>query len=98
MTWNDYLLSNIMKDGILFYFGICVVALILKYIIGKLSTYFGKNRKDIDHQHHSLKEHSHAYNHEEEHFIAHLIKYLLLILFAILAYKLINGGFHQNFS
>ena len=87
-----------MKDGVLFYFGICVLALMLKYIIGKLNTYFGKNGKEIDHHHPTDGEHPHAHNHEEEHFIAHLVKYLLLILFAILAYKLLNGSFNQNFS
>ena len=85
-----------MKDGIVFYFGICVLALMLKYVIGKLNTYFGKNGKEINHQHLTNGEHPH--NHEEEHFIAHLIKYFLLILFAILAYKLLNGSFNQNFS
>ena len=79
-----------MKEGILFYVGICVLALILKYVIDKLNTYFGKNSKEIHH------EHPHAHHHEEEHFIAHLIKYLLLIVFAILAYKLLNGSFNQN--
>lgn len=82
-----------MKDDILFYFGICVLALLLKYVIGKLNTYFRKDK--IEHLPH---EHTHAHNHEEEHFIAHLIKYFLLMLFAILAYKLLTGGFHQNFS
>ncbi len=83
-----------MKDGILFYFGICVLALLLKYVIGKLNDYFGKNK---DHKHQPLDEHTHVHNHEEEHFIAHLIKYFLLILFAILAYKLLNGSFNQSF-
>ena len=83
-----------MKDGISFYFGICVLALLLKYIIGKLNDFFGKDKKQINHEHHSIEEH----NHEEEHFIAHLIKYFLLILFAILAYKLINGSFSHSFS
>ena len=87
-----------MKDGVLFYFGICVLALMLKYIIGKLNTYFGKNGKEIDHHHPTDGEHPHAHNHEEEHFIAHLIKYFLLILFSVLAYKLLNGNFNQNFS
>ena len=81
-----------MKDGVLFYFGICVLALMLKYIIGKLNAYFGKNGKEVDHQQ------THVHNHEEEHFTAHLIKYLLLIIFAVLAYKLLNGSFNQNFS
>lgn len=87
-----------MKESLIIYFGICVLALMLKYVIGKLNTYFGKNSKEIDHKHHSLEEHPLAHNHEEEHFIAHLIKYFLLILFAILAYKLLNGSFNQNFS
>ena len=82
-----------MKDGILFYFGICVLALLLKYVIAKLNTYFRKDKiEPLPH------EHAHPHNHEEEHFIAHLIKYFLLILFAILAYKLLNSGFHQNIS
>lgn len=81
-----------MKDGIVFYAGICILAFLLKYVIGKLNTYFGKNENEVYH------EQTHAHNHEEEHFIAHLIKYLLLILFAILAYKLLNGSFNQNFS
>lgn len=81
-----------MKDGILFYVGICILALMLKYVINKLNTHFGKTGKEITHQY------THAHHHEEEHFIAHLIKYLLLVLFAILAYKLLNGSFNQNFS
>ena len=82
-----------MKDGILFYFGICVLALLLKYVITKLNAYFKKDK--IEHLAHDP---THAHHHEEEHFIAHLIKYFLLILFAILAYKLLNSGFNQNFS
>lgn len=82
----------------LFYFGICVLALMLKYIIGKLNAYFGKNSKKIDPQHYSLEKHPHAHHHEEEHFIAHLIKYLLLIFFAFLAYRLLQGSFSQHFS
>jgi hypothetical protein len=39
-----------MKDGIVFYVGIYVLALMLKYIIGKLNAYFGKKGKEIHHE------------------------------------------------
>ena len=90
---HDYLPFNNMKDGILFYFGICILALLLKYVIAKLNTYFRKDK--IKHLSH---EDIHAHNHEEEHFIAHLIKYFLLLVFAILAYKFLNSAFIQNIS
>ncbi len=82
-----------MKENILLYLGICIVALLLKYVISKLNTYFRKDNIKSP-----LEENNHIHNYEEEHFIAHLIKYLLLILFAILAYKLLNGDFNQNLS
>lgn len=97
LNWN-YNFNLKMKESLIIYFGICVLALTLKYIIGKLNNHFGKNSQDHDSHHHSIEENTHAHNHEEEHFIAHLIKYFLLILFAIFAYKLLNGNFNQHFS